>query len=256
MASTLTVLGSCGAWPEPGRACSGFLLEHRGFRVVLDLGYGAAGRLFEHLGAADGRGVDAVVVTHRHPDHMVDLHALFRARWFGARGEAPVPVYAAKGVRQVLLALEDGWPDDLDAVFAWHPLPGSYDVGPFRLTSYDLPHWVPNAGVRLESDELTVAYSGDSGPSDRLADLAAGADLLVCEATDRHQQAKVPPATRSGLHLDSGGAARTASAAGAHRLLLTHFWSGNDRERSRREAATIFDGPVDLAEEGLVLSLP
>jgi ribonuclease BN (tRNA processing enzyme) len=154
------------------------------------------------------------------------------------------------------VALEDDRSAEVDAVFAWHPLPGSYDVGPFRLASYDLPHWVPGAGVRLECDEFTVAYSGDSGPSDRLVDLAAGTDLFVCEASDRHQQAQVPRANEPGLHLDARGAAEAASAARARRLLLTHFWPGNDRERTRREAAAVFDGPVELADEGLVLSLP
>lgn len=256
MTSTLTVLGSCGAWPEPGRACSGFVLEHDGYRVVLDLGYGAAGRLFELLGASDGRGVDAVVISHRHPDHAVDLHALFRARWFGARGEAPLPVYAADGVREVVLALEDGRPDAVDTVFTWRRLPGAYDVGPLRLTSYGLPHWVPNAGVRLECDRFVLAYSGDTGPCDELTSLARGADLFVCEASDRQQRDDVPPAPETGLHLDARAAAAAAVATGARRLLLTHFWPGNDRELSRRRASQVYDGPIELADEGLVLTLP
>ena len=86
MRSTLVVLGGCGAWPEPGRACSGFLLEHEGFRVVLDLGYGTLPRLLAQLGSVSAEGLDAAVVTHDHPDHLVDLHGLFRARWFAARG--------------------------------------------------------------------------------------------------------------------------------------------------------------------------
>ena len=90
-ASRLVVLGSCGAWPEPGLACSGFVLEHAGYRVVLDLGYGTYSRLAAHTGSVVGAGIDAVVVTHEHPDHMVDLHALFRARWFGSRGSPRLP---------------------------------------------------------------------------------------------------------------------------------------------------------------------
>ena len=85
MSSRLIVLGGCGAWPEGGRACSGFVLEHQGFRVVLDLGYGTLPRLLSLLGSAGGEGIDAVIVTHRHPDHMIDLHGLLRAR----RARAP-----------------------------------------------------------------------------------------------------------------------------------------------------------------------
>ena len=80
MTSRLTVLGSCGAWPEPGRACSGFVLEHRGARVVLDLGYGTLPRLLALLGSSAADGIAAVIITHAHPDHMIDLHGLLRAQ--------------------------------------------------------------------------------------------------------------------------------------------------------------------------------
>ncbi len=94
VASRLLVLGSCGGWPEAGRACSGFLLEHEGYRIVLDLGYGTLPRLLTLLNSSVAVGVDAVVVTHHHPDHLVDVHGLFRVRWFGRRGAEGVPLYA------------------------------------------------------------------------------------------------------------------------------------------------------------------
>ena len=150
MATALTVLGSCGAWPEAGRACSGVLLDADGFRVVIDLGYGTASRLFHALGSTSGDGLDAVVITHRHPDHMVDLHALFRARWFASRNSPPLPVYAAVGVREQLVSMDE--PDDgadVDRIFAFNPLPGNYTVGPLTLSALDLPDHVPNSGVRI-----------------------------------------------------------------------------------------------------------
>jgi ribonuclease BN (tRNA processing enzyme) len=85
MDNRVVVLGGCGAWPEPGRACSGFLLEHDGFRVALDLGYGTLPRLLSLLGSATAVGLDAVIVTHDHPDHVIDLHGLFRARLYDGR---------------------------------------------------------------------------------------------------------------------------------------------------------------------------
>ena len=90
----LTVLGGCGAWPEPGRACSGFLLEHDGFRVVLDLGYGTLPRLLALLGSTRADGLGAVVVTHDHPDHVVDLHGLFRARLYDGQQLPRISLYA------------------------------------------------------------------------------------------------------------------------------------------------------------------
>ena len=176
MTGRLVVLGGCGAWPEPGRACSGFLVECEGFRVVLDLGYGTLPRLLTLLGSVSAAGVDAVVVTHEHPDHMVDLHGLFRARWFGARGAPPIPLYAPEKVLEHVGMLE-ALPLDapaLRAVFDWRPLPAEpYAIGPLVVESWLLPHYVPNAGVRLSADEMTLAYTGDTGPCAELTDSSA-----------------------------------------------------------------------------------
>lgn len=257
MSSRLVVLGSCGAWPEAGRACSGYVLEHDGFRVVLDLGYATLPRLLSLLGSAVADGIDAVVVTHRHPDHMVDLHGLFRARWFGRRGAPALPLYAPDGVLDQVVSLEEGDVDAVREVFDWHPLPASdYRVGPFQLTSIALPHYVPNAGVRLSSPDLTVAYTGDTGPDPALADLGRDADLYIVEATDGHHQLEVTVAPAEQLlHLTARAAGEAAAQAGAHQLLLTHFWPGNDRETSRAAAEEVFPGTVLLADEGLKIQL-
>lgn len=158
MSSRLVVLGSCGAWPEAGRACSGYVLEHSGFRVVIDLGYGTLTRLLSLLGSSAADGIDAVIVSHQHADHMLDLHGLFRARWFGRPSAAAIPLYAPEGVIERLKGLEEDDGSAVDRVFDWRPLPAeAYELGPFWLESRSLPHWVPNAGVRLTADGLTVA---------------------------------------------------------------------------------------------------
>jgi len=252
--SRFVVLGSCGAWPEPGRACSGYLLEHAGTRIVLDLGYGTLPRLLAELGSTAGDGIDAVVVTHAHPDHMVDLHGLFRARRYARRDAPPIPLYAPPRVFDLVVELEDGDRAAVDAVFAARPLPGCpYPVGPFLLQSWPLPHYVLNAGVRLTAPGLTVAYTGDTGPCEALANLGRDADLFIVDATDWHQQSAAPRGPSLNLTARQAGAA--AAAAGARRLLLTHFWPGNDRPLSAADAATQFDGEVLLADEGLEIGL-
>lgn len=255
--SRVVVLGSCGAWPEPGRACSGFVLEHNGFRVVIDLGYGTLSRLLDHLGSVAGDGVDAVVITHLHPDHMVDLHGFFRARWFGRRDADPIPVYAGAGVRDRLSGLEDDQ-DALAKVFTWHALPHDEgdQIGPLRMMSVALPHFVPNAGVRFEADGLVIAYTGDTGPDAALADLGRDADLFIVEASDRRQRPSTPQSPPGeDLHLTGTDAGEAAAGADAKRLMLTHFWPGNDREITRKLAAAAFEGPIILADEGLVVDL-
>jgi ribonuclease BN (tRNA processing enzyme) len=99
----LTVLGACGGWPSPGQACSGFLVEHEGFRLVLDLGYGTVPRLLEHLPAEQ---LDAVLISHGHPDHCADLNPLLRARVLGAAQARPLPVHAPPGAVDAVLALD------------------------------------------------------------------------------------------------------------------------------------------------------
>jgi ribonuclease BN (tRNA processing enzyme) len=255
--SRLVVLGSCGAWPEPGRACSGFVLEHGGVRIVLDLGYGTLPRLLTLLGSSAADGIDAVIVTHAHPDHMVDLHGLFRARWFGRRGVPAIPLFAPESVVTRLLGLEDDGEEEVRTVFDWRSLPAAaQQIGPLRLESMLLPHYVPNAGVRLTAPGLTLAYTGDTGPDPVLAELGREADLFIVDATDSAQRRGGRPAsTAPVLTLTARQAGEAAAAAGARRLMLTHFWPDNDREASRAAAAAEFPGEILLADEGLEVPL-
>ncbi|MEE1781722.1 MBL fold metallo-hydrolase [Streptomyces sp. SP17BM10] len=244
MPSHLTVLGTCGAWPEAHRAASGFLLDHDGHRLVLDLGYGTYPRL-----AALGAEPDAVVITHEHPDHCADLSALARARYFAPRRGPRLPLYCPPGVLTRVQGMEPT--EDLHDVFDIHPLPATATlrVGPLRLDSALLPHHVPHAGVRLRAPGLTLAYSGDAGPGPALDQLAAGADLFIAGTT-------LDAAGADPRLLSPAQAAACAVRAGARRLLLTHFRPGTDRTRPVAQARAAFPGgEVLAAEEGMVLAL-
>jgi ribonuclease BN (tRNA processing enzyme) len=225
---SLTVLGSCGAWPEAGRACAGFLLEYDGFRVVLDLGYAALPRLLEHCPRGE---VDAVVVTHQHPDHCVDVSALARVRYYEAPDAPPIPLHCTPGTLDVLRALEPD-PDPAE-VFAVRDLASTTRIGPFDVLTVELPHYKTNLGVRLTAPRVTLAYTGDSGPSPDLRRLADGADLFIADATYQG-------AAAGNYLMTATEAAR--GARGARRLMLTHFWPGSDRSVSVREAQAEFDG--------------
>lgn len=242
----MTVLGSCGAYPEPGRACSGFVVDWDGYHLVLDLGYGTLPRL---LTLWPDAAVDAVVITHEHPDHCVDLHGLFRTRFYGGASGSRLPLYCPPGVLDRLQGLE---PDaDLTAVFDVHPLPGTYRAGPWELTGLPLPHFVPSAGIRLRAGDVTLAYTGDTGPDPLLAELGRDAGLFIVEATDRDGETQ--RAARN--LLTSAEAGRWARRAGARRLMLTHFWPGNDRAAAMAAAAAEFGQPVLAAGEGMVVAL-
>jgi ribonuclease BN (tRNA processing enzyme) len=243
----LTVLGGCGAWPAAGQACSGYLVEHDGFRLLIDPGYAMLPRLLQFVHADD---VNAVLVSHGHPDHCADLNPLLRARAFrDDRPPAPaLPVYALPGALRPVLALDrPGALDDAIDLREFTPGDG-FGVGPFGVRSWLLPHFVPNAGLRLESGDHHLAYTGDTGPSPDLLSLALGADLLVAEASYSRQ---VPD--NSARHLSSASqAGQLADRAGVGRLILTHLIPGTDPPDSVQAAAEGYAGPIVVASPGLV----
>jgi ribonuclease BN (tRNA processing enzyme) len=241
----LTVLGGCGAWPAAGSACSGYLVEHGGFRLLLDPGYATLPRLLEILDAAE---LDAVLVSHGHPDHCADLNPLLRARALTDERAPALPVYAPSGALGPVLALDrPGMLDD--AIRLAEFTPGDrLTVGPFGVRSWLLPHSRPNAGLRLEADGECLAYTGDTGPSPDLVPLARGADMLLAEASYPRQ---VP--SDAERHLSSAlQAGQVAGQAGAGRLILTHLMPGTSHDESLRAAAEGYAGPVSVASPGLV----
>ncbi|MBX6354764.1 MAG: MBL fold metallo-hydrolase, partial [Micromonosporaceae bacterium] len=177
----ITVLGGSGAFPTAEQACSGYLVEHDGFRLLIDPGYATLPRLLTQVDADE---VDAVLISHGHPDHCADLNPLLRARVLRDDDlPPPLPVYAPPGATDAVLALDR--PGLLAAGYARHEFsPGDrLDIGPFQVQTRLLPHSVPNAGLRLTAGGAVLAYTGDTGPSPDVAGLARGADILLAEAS-------------------------------------------------------------------------
>jgi ribonuclease BN (tRNA processing enzyme) len=245
----LTVLGACGAWPEAGRACSGYLVEQDGFRLLVDVGYATVPRLFELVGAGE---VDAVFVSHGHPDHCADLNPLLRARTlFDGPPCRSLPVYSPPGALDAVLALDR--PGMLADAYRLRPFAIGEElyIGPFRARTALLPHWLPDAGVRLTAGGRTLVYTGDAGAAPEVVALARDADVLLAEATFVEE---VPEDSR-GYLCSAAEAGRQASQAGVGRLVLTHLQPGTDRRAARAAAAHGYDGPIDVADGGLAIEL-
>jgi ribonuclease BN (tRNA processing enzyme) len=242
----LTVLGGCGAWPAADQACSGYLVEHDGFRLLIDPGYAILPRLLQSI---DADAVDAVLVSHGHPDHCADLNPLLRARTFrDDRPPAPaLPAYAPPGALRPVLALDrPGALDDAIGVREFAPGDG-FSAGPFGIHSWLLPHFMPNAGLRLEAGGQTLAYTGDTGPSPDLVSLARGADLLLAEAS----YAREVPGDSARYLSSASQAGQLAHRAGVGQLILTHLMPGSSAEDSAQAAAEDYIGPVTVACPGL-----
>lgn len=237
------MLGGSGAWPAAGGACSGYLIEEGGFRLLVDPGYGTVPRLLTLLPAAE---VDAVLVTHGHPDHCLDLNPLLRARVLPG-GAPTLPVHAPPGALDAVLALDEAM---LRGSYALADLGGTREIGPFAVRAVPLPHFLPNLGVRLTAG-ASLVYTGDAAPDDGLPALARDADLLLAEASFADT---VPERQRSGLS-SAATVGRQAARAGVRRLVLTHLFPTTDPAAARAAAARSYPGPVDVATPGFTATL-
>ena len=232
MALELTVLGCSGSYPGPGSACSGYLVRGAGSTVWVDAGSGTLANLQRHVGLGD---VDAVVLSHEHPDHWSDLEGYRVACAFAVEREG-VPVYAPAGLAERLSTDPAPW-------FDWHVVADGDDVDVaglrFRFSRTDHPP--ETLAMRIERDGRVLAYTADTGPGWSLEALGPGIDLALCEGTYLADKEGTSP------HLSARQAGAMASAAGAARLLVTHVWPGIDPEASRAEAARAYGGPVEVA---------
>lgn len=245
----LTVLGGCGAWPTADQPCSGYLVEHEGFTLLVDPGYATMPALLRTHEPDD---VDAVLVTHRHPDHCADLNPLLRALALRDVPPPPLPVHARPGALDAVLALDRH--GMLAEAYTRHDFPAGDDrpIGPYQVEAFDLPHSVPDNGYRIGVAGSVLAYTGDAGPSPVIADLARDAGVFLCEATHT-ESVPAEEAGRLGCARDAG---RYAALAGVGHLVLTHLWPGTDADDARRSAAAAYDGPITVARPGLVLDVP
>lgn len=245
------VLGADGTYPSPGGACSGYLVREGGFTLWMDAGNGTLARLQEHVPLEK---VDAVFLSHLHPDHCVDIYPFYYALRFHPDGPLPhVPVYGPPGAVDGLggLFMEESR-RAFGEVFSWRTLgPGDVaEAGPLRLTVFPSVHSAPNLTLRVEAGGRVLCYSGDTGASPDLVRAARGADLFVCEAS---WQEVDPP--RDPIHLRARETGRAAREAGAARLALTHIWPRHDPSVSVEEAAGEFAGPIEVAARGAVVAL-
>jgi ribonuclease BN (tRNA processing enzyme) len=264
----LTVIGCAGSFPGPESAASSYLVQAddadgRTWSLLLDLGSGALGPLQRVCDPAE---VDAIGLSHLHPDHVADVCGLYvylkyRPVPAAAGRRRPVPIHGPFGTASRIgdaYGLEPGETlGDHLAIHTWRPGTPVH-VGPLTMTPVAVDHPVPAYGVRVtgpaEDDPnrmVTLAYSGDTDSCSGLEELALNADVLVAEASFVEGR---DDAVR-GIHLTGRRAGHAAADGGSRRLVLTHVPAWNDPEVALAEARAVYDGPIDLARPGLVLAL-
>jgi ribonuclease BN (tRNA processing enzyme) len=279
----LTILGAAAAWSmRAARASSSYLVELHDQALLLDLGQGSFAEVAARLDPASLR---AVLISHLHPDHCVDLVPLRHFLKYGRTPPGTVELRGPGELRSRFDALtgEAGFLANLPGP----PLaPGTITLGPFEVTIGRVTHVgdsfafrvapagrrggvVDHVGPGHRASATTIyrpgsdpdpeagapgapglVYSGDCGRPEDLLPLLRRGDTLLCEASYGPG-----PVVEGPNHLDSPGAARAARDGGARMLVLTHILDGMDVPATRRAARAVFDGPVVVARPGLTLEV-
>lgn len=241
MSFEVTVLGSSGMYATRERACAGYLLTIEGRHVWLDAGAGTWRNLLEHIDYPD---IDAVVLTHVHPDHTTDVFQAFHARNYGGETPLPeIPLWGPKSTLDAIRAFDPSFEQSFDMQVA--AAGGAFDYAGASFSFTKMAHPVDTLGVRVEAAGAVLAYSADSGLDADFEGLAGGADLFICEATFQDSDESWTG------HMSAAEAATIAGRVDATRLLLTHLPPGRDLALSLAEADREGMGlPIQLAADG------
>ena len=255
--NSLTVLGCDGSYPGPGGAASGYLVQSGPTAVWLDAGPGTFANLQQVLDPAH---LDAVVLSHEHPDHWTDLESF--AVWLRqSAAPTPVPVYAPPGLQKRSYFADD-------PLLRWQEIGPSYQVtiGQLACRFVATDHGPPTLAVRIDPVDArpaasadtgasagpdpgrALAYSADSGPDWTAEELGTGLGTLLCEATYTRQH------EGTYRHLSGRQAGQMAAAAGVGRLVVTHRWPTVSADALAAEAGETFGRPVDQAAAGRVFA--
>jgi ribonuclease BN (tRNA processing enzyme) len=243
----LTILGKSPSWQDSDGACSGYLVEVGGLRLLIDCGNGVFAKLRRH---ADYERIDAVLVSHLHADHMLDLVPFAYALTYGPRLRTDRPqLHAPPGAQLALRRLCGAWNsetliEDTFELREYDPSRG-LELDGVRVRFQAVPHYVPTYALELRGGEgRRLIFGADCGPNDELVDFADGAALLLIEAT------LLEDSDEPSGHLTAAQAGVIGRRAGVGRLVLTHFSDQLDPTQIRERAEAAFGRTVDLAGEG------
>jgi ribonuclease BN (tRNA processing enzyme) len=237
----LTVLGCSGSVPGPDSPASSYLVESQGFRVLLDLGPGAFGALQRYVSPEQ---IDAIVISHLHVDHFIDLTAMATyLKYSGNGSNRRMTVIGPSDTQERLTLAYAGRRSDLDFsdIFDFQTSQDGI-VGSLEMKFARTRHPIETYAVRLNGERESLTYSADTGPSEEVIELARGTNMFLCEASFGPEDSFVP-----NLHLSGAQAGEHAARADVGRLVVTHVPPWHSRDVAVSEAMTTFGGPIVAA---------
>jgi len=241
---SVTVIGCSGGYSSDESSCSSYLVRSPTTTVLLDAGPGSSIELQRHVQLEE---LDAIVLSHEHPDHWTELPVLYHAyRYFL---ETSVPVYGTVGTHRLLDGLQ---PEANETAFEWTDInPASaFSIGDLQFTFSLTDHPVETLAIRVQHGDRALVYSADTGPEWSPAAFEAPIDVMIYEAslTIDFEDKDIP-------HVSGRQAGLRAAEAGVGQLVLTHVNPGGDREERRHEAEDVFPGTIHLAYPGFTLPI-
>ncbi len=246
----LTILGSSAAYPGPGQACSGYLIESSKAKFLIDLGTGSLANLFKWVDPSD---LDALIISHLHHDHFLDIYPLrYHYEFDGSKPDFRLKTLAPKGALNLITSIisEDAKAKMADTFDFTDISDGSMvDILGLKL-SFNLTRHNQEAYAVTVQNEKKLVYTADTGIYEGLTEIAKGADLLLAEATLQDAHLGL-----SNDHLTARQAGALAKEAGAKRLALTHIWPTYDRTVSLAQAKASGYDEVEIAKENAVFEI-
>ncbi|MGE6260980.1 MBL fold metallo-hydrolase [Heyndrickxia sporothermodurans] len=242
----LTVIGPWGGYPKVNGASAGYLLEHKGFHLLVDCGSAVLSKLQQYI---QPELLDAVIISHYHPDHIADIgvlqHALIISKYMNKEIKT-LPIY---GHNENQHGFQSLFFDDVTKGLAYQE-DQEIHIGPFKVSFLRTKHPVPCFAMRIEAENSVFVFTADSSYLEEFSSFAANADILLCESNFYGDM----DGSAAG-HMTSYEAGQIAQAAQVKHLILTHLPQYGELEQLKMEASEKFSGSIFLAEEGLSLDL-
>ncbi|MCM3567817.1 MBL fold metallo-hydrolase [Neobacillus mesonae] len=236
----LTVIGPWGGYPKKNAASAGYLLEHDGFHLLMDCGSGVLSKLQNVLEPEE---LDAVIISHYHPDHIADIGVLQHARLiqgFLGKDFPTLPIYGHSFDQHEFTKLTY---KNITKGISYYP--GEVlSVGPFQVTFLKTNHPVPCYAMRIEADGKVAVFTADSSFKEEFIEFSRGADLLLCECNFYGNQDG-----KGAGHMNSLEAGHFARNASVKQLILTHLPHYGNLADLISEASSEFTGIIKLAKE-------